>query len=54
MQKIKGYNRNLMDGKRPHKGIQKYGKFPTLGERIMAESKALTDYQKRVGQYKKN
>ena len=51
MKKIPGYNRNLIDGKRRHKGIQKYGKYQTLSERCMAESKALTDYLKRVGQY---
>ncbi|HWY34502.1 MAG TPA: hypothetical protein VNX68_07640 [Nitrosopumilaceae archaeon] len=50
MEKIKGYNRNLCNGKRPHKKIQRYGKYKTLGERMMAESKALMEYQKRVGQ----
>jgi len=54
MEKIKGYNRNLITGKRPHRKVQKYGKYKTLGERIKAECYALTAYQKRVGQYKEN
>lgn len=50
MENLKGYNRNLMGGKRPHKKIQRFGKFKTLAERLVAESNALMDYQKRVGQ----
>ena len=53
MEKKKGWNRNLIGGKRPHRGIQKYGHL-TLAQRVLAESKALTDYLKRVGQYKNN
>lgn len=44
-----GYNRNLMGGKRPHRKFSKFGNL-TLIERLIAESKALTAYQKRVGQ----
>jgi hypothetical protein len=44
------YNRNLMGGKRPHKGITKYPITLSLSERLIAESKALDDYHKRVGQ----
>ncbi len=50
MEKIKGYNRNLVNGKRPHKKIQRFGKFKTLGERMMAEGAALQRYSKRVHQ----
>ncbi len=49
MEKLNGYNRNLIDGKRPHKKIQRFGKFKTLSERLKAESDALFAYQKRVG-----
>ena len=52
MKKIEGYNRNIMGGKRPHRGIQKYGKYKTLSERAAAEAKALDAYFKRVGQFK--
>ena len=56
MQKIKGYNRNLVGGKRPHRKISKYGKYwvSSMEERFAAEQKALEDYQKRVGQFKRN
>lgn len=47
---FKGYNRNLMGGKRPRRKISKFGKYKTLAERLKAESAALTAYQKRVGQ----
>lgn len=50
MEKLVGYNRNLMGGKRPHKKIGRFGKYKTLGERLLAESRALTQYLKRVGQ----
>ena len=49
--KQKGWNRNIMGGKRPNKGITKYGRF-TLGERIMAEGKATREYEQRVNQCK--
>lgn len=48
MKKKIGYNRNLIGGKRPHKKISKFGKYNTLGERMMAEGLALTKYLKRV------
>lgn len=41
-----------MGGKRPHKKITRFGKYKTLSERMMAETKALNDYEKRVGRYK--
>jgi hypothetical protein len=44
------YNRNLMGGKRPHKGITKYPITLSLSERLIAETKALDEYHKRVGQ----
>jgi len=43
------FNRNLMGGKRPHKGIGKY-KNLTLTQRLIAESEALEAYHKRVHQ----
>lgn len=46
-----GYNRNLIGGKRQHRGISLYGKM-SLADRVVAESKALEAYQKRVGQGK--
>jgi len=49
MEKLKGYNRNLIGGKRPHKKIQRMGKVTNLAERVMIETKALSDYQYRVG-----
>ena len=49
MEKIKGYNRNISGGKRPHKKIYKFGKH-TLAERVLYESKGLYEYQYRVGQ----
>lgn len=52
MSNFKGYNRNLMGGKRPHRKFSRFGKFNTLAERLMAEGKALEAYQKRVGQLK--
>lgn len=52
MKKIPGYNRNLMNGKRPHKKIQKFGHAKTLSERLKLETKALESYSKRVGQLK--
>ena len=48
MIKTKGYNRNLMNGKRPHKKIQRFGKYKTLAERLIAESEALEAYHKRI------
>lgn len=51
MKKIAGFNRNIMGGKRPHKGITKLGHL-TLAQRVLAQGKALEAYQKRVGQYK--
>ena len=53
MEKLKGYNRNLIGGKRPHKKIQRMGKVTNLAERLMIETKALIDYQYRVGQISK-
>lgn len=44
-----GYNRNLCGGKRRKRGITKYGKL-SLTERLIAETKALDDYHKRVKQ----
>lgn len=52
MQKKIGYNRNLIGGKRPNKKINRFGKFTTLSDRLIAESEALMAYQKRVGQLK--
>lgn len=46
--KERQYNRNLIGGKRPHKGISKYGKCKTLTERLIAETNALEEYRKRV------
>lgn len=55
--KTKGYNRMAISGRRSSKKIQRYGyhKYPTLAERIIAESNALDEYQKRtgVGRYRK-
>lgn len=48
MEKLKGYNRNLMGGKRRHKKIQRYGQYKTLAERLVAEAKGLQDYLNRV------
>ena len=48
MEKLKGYNRNLCGGKRPHRKIQKFGMYTTLSERLLAESKALRSYLDRV------
>lgn len=50
MDKPKEYNRNLIGGKRPHKGIQRYGKYKTLSERLIAETKGLNDYLQRINQ----
>lgn len=49
--KVKGYNRNLIGGRRPHKGCTKLQHL-SISERIIKESYALMAYQKRVGQYK--
>lgn len=53
--KKEGYNRNLIGGKRPHKGSTKL-QFISLSERVLIESQALELYQKRVkqGKYKNN
>ena len=48
MQKISGYNRNLIGGKRPHKKITKFGKCKSLAERLVTEIKALNDYLTRI------
>ncbi len=48
MEKIKGYNRNIIGGRRPHKGVQKYGKYQTLTERMMAEMTSFEEYVKRT------
>lgn len=48
MQKIKGYNRNIMGGKRPHKKLPRFGQFATLAERLKAETDALYKYRARV------
>lgn len=53
MEKLPGYNRNLMNGKRPHKKIQRYGRYKTISERLIAEAVGLATYQKRVGQSNK-
>jgi hypothetical protein len=50
MKKIIVYNRNLQSGKRPHRKITKFGNYKIFSERVLSESKALTEYQKRVGQ----
>ena len=52
--KPKGFNRNMVGGKRPHKGIRS---MPTeciknLSKRIMWESKQLQKYINRVGNQK--
>jgi len=47
------YNRNLIGGKRPHKKIQRIGKYNKLPERVLIETKGLYDYQYRVGQVSK-
>lgn len=39
-----------MGGKRPHKGITKYPITLSLSERLIAETKSLDEYCKRVGQ----
>lgn len=45
----KEFNRNLIGGKRPNKGLTKlYGL--SLSERLKVESTALTQYKKRVNQ----
>ncbi len=50
MQYDKNFNRNLAGGKRRNRGITKYGpdKCKTLTERLIAESKALEAYHKRI------
>lgn len=46
----RGFNRNLVGGRRRNKGITKYGKYRTLADRLKAEVAALDAYHKRVGQ----
>lgn len=53
MEKFKGFNRNLMGGKRPHRKIQRLGKCNDLAERVLIEAKGLSEYQLRVGQITK-
>lgn len=48
MEKIEGYNRNLRSGKRPHRKIQRFGKYKTLAERYIAECIAYKLYLERV------
>ena len=48
-EQFEGYNNNLMGGKRRKKNYAKYGHM-NLTERLIAESKALDDYCKRVKQ----
>jgi len=47
--KPQGYNRNLMGGKRPHKGISKMPKecITNLSKRLLYESKRLSEYLER-------
>lgn len=47
----KPYNRNMMGIKRPHKKINRYGYhiYPTIGERIYAEARAIEAYLIRSG-----
>ena len=42
------YNRNIEGGKRPNKGIQKYGKYKRLTDRMWAEIQARIQYSERV------
>jgi hypothetical protein len=46
------YNRNLVGGKRPHRKYSKFGKYKTLGDRLVAEYKALANYRNRVSNQK--
>lgn len=52
--KFEDYNRDDLHlfekRKRPHKKFARYGKYNTLGERLIALSRGLTKYQERVGQ----
>ena len=48
MIKIKGYNRNLVNGKRPHRKITKFGQCKNLSERLILETIALNKYLTRV------
>lgn len=56
MNKIKGFNRNLMNGKRPHRGIQRFQNYPkaitNLSERFKLETLWLNQYLKRVKKLK--
>ncbi len=47
--KPQGYNRNLMGGKRPHKGISNMPKdcINNLAKRLIYESKRLSEYLER-------
>lgn len=42
------YNRNINGGRRQNKGIQKYGKFRLLSDRLIAELEARAAYERRV------
>jgi hypothetical protein len=46
--KTEGYNRNIIGGKRPHKGVQKYGKYKTISDRLIAECKGIEQYKRRI------
>jgi hypothetical protein len=46
--KYQDYNRNLIGGKRRHRGFQKCKNTNSLSERLILESKALEDYFKRI------
>ena len=46
---MKNFNRNLIGGKRPNKGIEKYGKCKNISERLKLESKSLEEYLKITG-----
>lgn len=47
------YNRNIEGGKRPNKGIQKYGRYKTMSDRLFAELEARWQYELRVKNQKK-
>lgn len=42
------FNRNVNGGKRPNKGIQKYGRYKTIADRFAAELEARWQYELRV------
>lgn len=44
----RSYNRNINGGKRQNKGIQKYGKYRLLTDRLWAEIEARQQYCDRV------